>query len=485
VTYDTLLKSERKLGHGAAARWLQARTQGRGAEFLAMTGEHAERAGDTALAIDCFEQAGKDAQSRFANEAAGAWLRRALTLLDDSDPQRRFALLQRMENIGETVGNRSAQDAAQAAMAVLLEQHPDDALQARLLVLRGLLAERRSDWAASEQHLRQAVALAENKADAWAATRACHLLSFVLARAGELTEALPLAERSVSWAAQIAEQLEREASEQSSSANLALVLYYLCRYEEAGRINQRVLEWAEARGSLKAQHMALIGLIATASDLGRFDQMLMWSQRLLTVARSMGAVNVIGVALYSLGEAAAALGDTAAAISWYGQALPAFRAAENLRKEALLLYGMGRAHWNGGDAAAALDWHQQAHAVFQAMGPSIDADDNAACAALCQTRLGQHAAALATVNALLGRLDGELAQEQAVAKISLRWVCHQVLDAMADVRTAALLEHLHTEVQDCATKVTVATDRDRLIHAIPTFRAIVAAWSAAAAKRST
>jgi hypothetical protein len=62
VTYDTLLKAERRLGHGAAARWLAERTQGRGAEFLAMTGEHAERAGETALAIDCFEQAGKEAR---------------------------------------------------------------------------------------------------------------------------------------------------------------------------------------------------------------------------------------------------------------------------------------------------------------------------------------------------------------------------------------------------------------------------------------
>ncbi len=58
VTYDTLLKAERRLGHGAVARWLSERTQGRGAEFLAMTGEHAERAGETALAIDCFEQRG-------------------------------------------------------------------------------------------------------------------------------------------------------------------------------------------------------------------------------------------------------------------------------------------------------------------------------------------------------------------------------------------------------------------------------------------
>ena len=79
VTYDTLLKAERRLGHGAVARWLIERTQGRGAEFLAMTGEHAERAGEAALAIDCFEQAGNEAQKRFANTAAESWLRRAVT----------------------------------------------------------------------------------------------------------------------------------------------------------------------------------------------------------------------------------------------------------------------------------------------------------------------------------------------------------------------------------------------------------------------
>ena len=54
------------------ARWLAERTKDRGAEFLAMTGEHAERAGETALAIDCFEQAGKEALRRFANTAAVA-----------------------------------------------------------------------------------------------------------------------------------------------------------------------------------------------------------------------------------------------------------------------------------------------------------------------------------------------------------------------------------------------------------------------------
>ena len=140
VTYDTLLKAERRLGHGAAARWLTARTKGRGAEFLAMTGEHAERAGETALAIDCFDNAAAEAKRRFANTAAVSWLRRALALLGESSSARRLDLLHRLQTTSNTMGDRSAQDAAHQEMAALLERHPDDARRARFLASLALLA---------------------------------------------------------------------------------------------------------------------------------------------------------------------------------------------------------------------------------------------------------------------------------------------------------------------------------------------------------
>ncbi|HUG23998.1 ATP-binding protein, partial [Piscinibacter sp.] len=109
VTYDTLLKAERRLGHGAVARWLRERTRGRGPEFLAMTGEHAERAGETALAIDCFEQAGIEAKLRYSNAAAVSCLSRALALLGESEPVRRFSLLTQLEKVVDTVGDRAGQ----------------------------------------------------------------------------------------------------------------------------------------------------------------------------------------------------------------------------------------------------------------------------------------------------------------------------------------------------------------------------------------
>jgi hypothetical protein len=171
VTYDTLLKTERRLGHSAAARWLSERTQGRGAEFLAMTAEHAERAGDTALAISCFEQAGLQARARFANAAAqSCFTRRPWPCWAIPSRCAASTCWTSWAKIADTVGDRASQESAHVEMAALLERHPDDARQAELLFSRALLADRRSDATASEPLALQSFELAERCGAAqWAA----------------------------------------------------------------------------------------------------------------------------------------------------------------------------------------------------------------------------------------------------------------------------------------------------------------------------
>ena len=135
-----------------------------------MSGEHSERAGETALAIDCFKRAAREAQKRFARMAGTAWLRRALTLLGEAEPVRRCALLHRICDMADSVGDRSAQDLALQQTAAVLERHPDDARQARLWFFMALLADRRADTAASERLWRQSAELAERCGAAeWAA----------------------------------------------------------------------------------------------------------------------------------------------------------------------------------------------------------------------------------------------------------------------------------------------------------------------------
>jgi hypothetical protein len=77
---------------------------------------------------------------------------------------------------------------------------------------------------------------------------------------------------------------------------------------------------------------------------------------------------------------------------------------------------------------------------------------------------------------LLDEVDGPAANLPASATILLRWTCQQVLDELGDRRTEPVLARLHADIQRRAAELTDAADRDRLIQAIPTFRAIVAAY---------
>ena len=475
VTYDTLLKAERRRGHGAVARWLTARTQGRGAEFLAMTGEHAERAGETALAIDCFEQAGKEAQKRFANSAAIEWLRRAVGLLSDSTPKRRFDLLQRVEKISDTMGDRPAQDAVHAEMAALLDRHPDDGCRARLLFCMALLAERRGDRVACECHVRPAIEWAERCEDAVTAARSHVLLAWMHTVRRDHAGAGRHSDASVLWAGRIEAVDERDEVEAVALLASAQVSGNLCRFDEARETLLRVLSRAQALNSPRLEDHAIAILLGIAQDLGQFDQVLDLAKRLHALAHATGALQRVAAALYFLAEATESLGDPAAAIGLYEQALPICRTTGDREKEAHTLFGLGRSHLAMGDAGVALQWYAQAQCLYQAVDLALDAGECAARAARCQVQLGQPAAALSTVNALLDRLGSDLAQEAAGATIALRWACQQVLDAVGDARARGLLKKLHADVQAHAAKLTDAADRGRLIQALPVFRAIVAA----------
>jgi tetratricopeptide (TPR) repeat protein len=477
VTYDTLLKAERKLGHGAAARWLAERTQGRGAEFLAMTGEHAERAGDTALAIDCFEQAGIEAQRRFANMAAMSWLRRAVALLGDAAPARRFDLLSRLEHLADNLGDRAAQDTLHAEMAALLARHPDDVRQARHWFAVALLSERRSDSAASERYARQAFEVAERCGAAMTAAKSQGLLAYRLNVQQDFVGAGRHVEIGLLWAARIESGHDRADTEAQLLNLSGMVAFQLCRFNEARETLLAVVSRGEALGSPRVQLAALDNLAVAADLLGRWDEMAGWAERMHTLAHAIGAMSHLGRAVHLAAAAAEGSGDLVNAIQRHERALTIFRTVAYRRMEALTLQRLGASYLAQGDGHAALQWLVQAQAIYPSLDLPVEASETAAYAALCQARLGQPAVALAAVNRQLDVLAGELAETPAAETILLRWLCQQVLQAVGDARAQAMLEQLYADVQARTAELTDAADRDRLIQALPAFRDVVAATS--------
>jgi class 3 adenylate cyclase/tetratricopeptide (TPR) repeat protein len=479
VTYDTLLKAERKLGHGAAARWLAERTKGRDAEFLAMTGEHAEKAGETALAVDCFEQAGSEAQARFANTAAVNHFRRALSLLGESEPMRQVDLLGRLVGIADTVGDRSGEDLLHAQISTLLERHPDDQRQARLLFVKALLADRRGDAAASERMARQCFDLAERCGAAEWAAMAQGLLGWLHTVRQDFPTATTHIEIGLRWAGRIVEESRRAEAEAKLQILSGDVSLDSDRLHEAGRTMAAVLAIGEAQGSPRLQLSALDGLAAVAVDLGRWEDVTRWAEQAHALAHAIGQRRAIGQSQLYLGRAAMARGDAAAARHFQDQNLVMQRALADRRGEAIALHHLARSHLAQGDATRALECCTQALPLNQILQSKFDARNVEAIAALCEVRLGRPGQALLRVNDTLSRLPQEPAECPAPETLSARWTCYQVLVALGPEhapRAAPLLDQLHADVQARATAITDAADRERLIQAIPDFRNIVAAY---------
>jgi tetratricopeptide (TPR) repeat protein len=473
VTYDTLLKAERRQGHSAAARWLAERTQGRGAEFLAMTGEHAERAGETALAVDCFEQAGTEAQKRFANAAALSWLRRALALLGEADPVRRFRLLGLLDAIADTLGDRPGQDAVHADMVALLARHPDDACQARLWHLQAMLADRRDDRGAAERYCRQACELAERCEAAEIAALSHGLLVWLHTARHEFEAARQHVEPGLQWAGRMQTGADRAATEARLLTLSGMVSMQQARYDEAYDTLLEVLSRGEADGVPRLQLGALDNLAVVDTQRARWEAAARWGERMLELARTTGNQPYVVKAHWRLSIAAKGRGDVVAAMQWCESMLPVARAVEDQTMETNGLRQLANLHCRQDNVAAALPLFLQAQAGFKAMNQPMAVWESAARAAECEVELGLHDSARRRVNEALGALDGELAHLPSQMTLGVRWSSYHVLVAVGDARAAALLEQVHADVQADVAALAAPADRDRLIQSRPAYREIV------------
>ena len=110
VTYESVLKRERKRLHEAAGAWLerQARQAGRLQEFADLLGAHAEAAGDISNAADWYIQAGEYAYRRGALREARRFLDRALEYLSSDDHERRWSAMLVHDEILAILGDYEA-----------------------------------------------------------------------------------------------------------------------------------------------------------------------------------------------------------------------------------------------------------------------------------------------------------------------------------------------------------------------------------------
>ena len=334
VTYESVLKKDRRAYHGLVAEWLIKHSAERAGEVAGLIADHLVLAGEEQEALAYLRQAGDSSAGVYANEEALAHYTRALELVSQDLPARFDLLLSRarvlgllarldeqysdireMLSLSDTLGERNRQiDAMIAVMDYhLLREHR---VQARTweLATRALEAAREGGWVVQEAHvsrrlgemgvryprhkpewqrgrasLEHAIVLfRENDLSAEAAT-CLNILSNYFSDAGEHVMAQRSAEEALTLSRQVGDRRHEAAS----------VRLLACAYLDQG-LPDKALPLAEAALALYREIGDIAGELSTLRHLGliyfalgRYDDSLQLLERSLALAESRGFEEIV------------------------------------------------------------------------------------------------------------------------------------------------------------------------------------------------
>ncbi|MBT9487674.1 MAG: AAA family ATPase [Rubrivivax sp.] len=447
VTYDTVLKEDRRRGHAAVAHWLAERTAGRAPEFLAITGEHAERAGETALAADCYDRAASEARKRFANVLAVECLRKALRLLPDDAAAPRLRLLDRLAAVLDGLGDRPAQQQVLDERRTLLAAHPNPLAQADLVLDQAMLCDRTGDYEQAHALALEAAALA-TPIGAWSIASLAHSELCWLAHQQDRPDAAQAhlqAARDLAARARATEPL-REVQ----VLQLAGILAGEAGQQREGiEMLEQAYALAEACGERRAQLASLDNIAMLRMFMFDHARALEVSERALVLARAIGDRRMEAFAQGQRSWALWESGRLQEAVAQARTAMEILRALRDPQGQAGHLMNLGAALSAQGEAEAAWQAFDEAHRLWATLLPgSSTAFSALALRAEQDLALGRHPAAREAVEQVLAvMLPDASGLVSSQYNLTSRLACGQVLRALDDARAAAVLGLLQRDAR--------------------------------------
>lgn len=295
VAYETVLKRDRAGYHARAAQWLASMSGAQPGAYWPQIAEHHEKAGNLPQAAHGFEQAGDYAMRVSAFAEAARFYRRVPT------PTSRTHL-----KLAEAHYRLSEFPAARAALAQAQTTATTDADRAAAWALLGELTKQLGDYAAAQQMLTTAVALAQASGDDLTLCRAFYAQGTNEWRLGHLATARTALEASLALA-RAGGDVTRELFALLSLGNV------LTGTPDEERLYQEVLTRAQAVGNRELAMAALNNLGVAALERQAVTAARDNFQQALALARAMGAQQRIALYLLNLAECDLQLGQLAAA----------------------------------------------------------------------------------------------------------------------------------------------------------------------------
>ncbi|HET8832961.1 MAG TPA: adenylate/guanylate cyclase domain-containing protein, partial [Casimicrobiaceae bacterium] len=288
VTYDTLLKRDKRSAHGLTAQWVAQHAEARDLGLLSTAAEHYEKAGDGPHAAEFYARAAAHNAATFANEQALDCTARALALASPHDSALRWRLLATRERTLELLARRDLQLQDIDAMLALADALPPgpegDARRADAAWRRCDIADRTGDWACAEREARRALELAERAGAEDVALRAMQRLAQALAFQGKPIEGLAIGEVGLARAAALGSPVA-----QSRLVNaMALCAAEMGDHAASLRHDLAMLEYCRQAGDRRSEAVALINCGVAYLRFGAHPQARLHLEQSLELNAALG-----------------------------------------------------------------------------------------------------------------------------------------------------------------------------------------------------
>lgn len=471
VTYDSVLKRDKRERHRLTAEWLVARSAERPSEYHGLIADHFEKAGDRANAILYLCKAGDDAGQAYAIDVALQYFDRALALMPES--LERFNVLVRRLDVllaVRRVGKIHEQNLIE--IEALAEALNDDSCRARAAGFRVTYSACLGDLAAVSTAAIKALNYAKISGESPAAIRAHNQWGRTLAQAGEAAAAREQLEQGLT----LARSAENWSGEASALEQLGRMANTHGRYRDARRHLNAAQDLAQRNGDEWWAQMLRCELAEIDLSIGNYQRA---NEQLLV---ALGAFRMIG---WPECEAyvAVCLARLAYMRNEYGEALARLDEAlavdpGNEELDFHAGYQCLRAHVHAamGQAQEAASCYEKSAAACRMLNRPLAALEMQAGLARLAMLMGDYQQAKAHIAPVVEKLDaGWRAEEFVMDDLRVMLTCYEVLAASGDERAKRFCVTANEKMLARA-ELLESGDQDSFLDNVPTNRAISDAW---------
>ena len=466
VTYDSVLKQDKRQLHLLSAEWLLQHSAGRESEFRALIAAHFEQAGDASNAVIHLRHAAIDAGKKFAHEACVAFVDRALRLTPVGDLATCYELIKVRAGSLDLLARRDEELADIHVIERLADELNDDAKRAEATAFRARYAVFTGDDSFGAALAEQAAVLARSCGETATELLAMSLWASALMHQHDYAGAETIAAQMLPRAA-AAGEYRRHIDALHLLGNVATERR---RYSAARAHFEQALHIAQANENLLFEAIQLHNVADVERQLGNFAIARERLEHGLRVCSRVGAQKIQVHLLSQLAQVEIADGAPEIAMELLSKAEAAVPALRNAGLEADLLSIRGKAQADLGRTTDALTSYRESQASYERAGLPREAIRPMSGVARLLHKLGQTEEALAQVEQVEDRMGLDDYQES-----DLLLACSEVRAAMGQsLRAASLLSRARDLLQRQAERLDPA-DRVRFLGAVPSNAAIMKA----------